>query len=129
VDLKDKWRNLLRIANMPADYTSRGKIEVPPHVLARVRELEAQAAGGGGGGGGGGASGAGAAAAVGPTSQAGGAALGGGGQWQGQHLSGSSLNPAKPAPRFLKPLSLAAAAMRQFNEVGLSVYMLNAFDP
>jgi len=58
VDLKDKWRNLLRIAMLPVLYKRREATEMPPALLARVRELAAQKGsptrGGGGGGGGGG---------------------------------------------------------------------------
>ena len=57
VDLKDKWRNLLRIAMLPVLYKRREATEMPPALLARVRELAAQkgsptAVSGGGGGGG-----------------------------------------------------------------------------
>ena len=55
VDLKDKWRNLLRIAMLPVLYKRREATEMPPALLARVRELAAQKGsptrGGGGGGG------------------------------------------------------------------------------
>ena len=54
VDLKDKWRNLLRIAMLPVLYKRREATEMPPALLARVRELAAQKGsptrGGGGGG-------------------------------------------------------------------------------
>ena len=42
VDLKDKWRNLLRIAMLPVLYKRREATEVPAATLARVRELAAQ---------------------------------------------------------------------------------------
>ena len=42
VDLKDKWRNLLRIAVLPVLYKRREATEVPQALLARVRELAAQ---------------------------------------------------------------------------------------
>ena len=42
VDLKDKWRNLLRIAMLPVLYKRREATEMPPALLARVRELAAQ---------------------------------------------------------------------------------------
>lgn len=42
VDLKDKWRNLLRIAMLPVLYKRREAAEIPPTLLARVRELAAQ---------------------------------------------------------------------------------------
>lgn len=42
VDLKDKWRNLLRIAMLPVLYKRREATEVPPALLAKVRELAAQ---------------------------------------------------------------------------------------
>jgi len=42
VDLKDKWRNLLRIAVLPVLYKRREATEVPPATLARVRELAAR---------------------------------------------------------------------------------------
>jgi uncharacterized membrane protein YgcG len=41
VDLKDKWRNLLRIATLPVSYKRREATEVPQATLARVRELAA----------------------------------------------------------------------------------------
>ena len=44
VDLKDKWRNLLRIAMLPVLYKRREATEVPAATLARVRELAAQKA-------------------------------------------------------------------------------------
>lgn len=47
VDLKDKWRNLLRIAMLPHQpVKSAGdkKREIPPELLARVRELAAKQA-------------------------------------------------------------------------------------
>ena len=57
VDLKDKWRNLLRIAMLPVLYKRREATEMPPALLAKVRELAARTGsptrGGGGGGGGG----------------------------------------------------------------------------
>ena len=40
VDLKDKWRNLLQLASLPAQ--SRRKQETPPEFLQRVLDLEAQ---------------------------------------------------------------------------------------
>ena len=42
VDLKDKWRNLLRIAMLPHQPVKNAgdkKREIPPELLARVREL------------------------------------------------------------------------------------------
>lgn len=42
VDLKDKWRNLLRIAMLPVLYKRREATEVPQATLAKVRELAAQ---------------------------------------------------------------------------------------
>jgi len=42
VDLKDKWRNLLRIAMLPVLYKRREATEIPPALLAKVRELAAQ---------------------------------------------------------------------------------------
>jgi hypothetical protein len=42
VDLKDKWRNLLRIAMLPVLYKRREATEVPAATLARVRDLAAQ---------------------------------------------------------------------------------------
>ena len=50
VDLKDKWRNLLRIAMLPVLYKRREATEVPPELLQRVRELAAAKNGNGGGG-------------------------------------------------------------------------------
>ncbi|KAK3270828.1 mitogen-activated protein kinase tyrosine protein phosphatase sdp1 [Cymbomonas tetramitiformis] len=47
VDLKDKWRNLLRIAMLPNPPTPKSgdkKREIPPSLLSRVRELAARAA-------------------------------------------------------------------------------------
>ena len=40
MDLKDKWRNLLQLASLPAQ--SRRKQETPPEFLQRVLDLEAQ---------------------------------------------------------------------------------------
>jgi len=40
MDLKDKWRNLLQLANLPSQ--SRRKAETPPSLLDKVRELEAE---------------------------------------------------------------------------------------
>jgi len=45
VDLKDKWRNLLRIAMLPHQPVKNAgdkKREIPPELLARVRELAAK---------------------------------------------------------------------------------------
>lgn len=44
VDLKDKWRNLLRIAMLPTPQTkvTDKKREIPQALLSRVRELAAQ---------------------------------------------------------------------------------------
>ena len=45
VDLKDKWRNLLRIAmllHQPVKNAGDKKREIPPELLARVRELAAK---------------------------------------------------------------------------------------
>ena len=47
VDLKDKWRNLLRIAmlpHQPAKSAGDKKREIPPELLARVRDLAAKQA-------------------------------------------------------------------------------------
>ena len=47
VDLKDKWRNLLRIAMLPHQPVKNAgdkKREIPPELLARVRELAAKQA-------------------------------------------------------------------------------------
>ena len=41
VDLKDKWRNLLRIAMLPVLYKRREATEVPTELLARVKLLAA----------------------------------------------------------------------------------------
>jgi len=44
VDLKDKWRNLLRIAMLPVPHATKvsdKKREIPPALLSRVRELAA----------------------------------------------------------------------------------------
>ena len=44
VDLKDKWRNLLRIAMLPVLYKRREAAEIPSELLQRVRELANQKA-------------------------------------------------------------------------------------
>ena len=47
VDLKDKWRNLLRIAmlpHQPAKSAGDKKREIPAELLARVRDLAAKQA-------------------------------------------------------------------------------------
>lgn len=46
VDLKDKWRNLMRIALLPQNSNKAvdKKREIPPSLLARVRELAARSA-------------------------------------------------------------------------------------
>jgi hypothetical protein len=48
VDLKDKWRNLLRIAMLPVLYKRREAAEIPAALLQRVRELANNKSGGGG---------------------------------------------------------------------------------
>lgn len=45
VDLKDKWRNLLRIAMLPVLYKRREAAEIPTEMLQRVRELANQKGG------------------------------------------------------------------------------------
>jgi hypothetical protein len=40
MDLKDKWRNLLQLASLPAQ--SRRKQDTPPEFLERVLDLEAR---------------------------------------------------------------------------------------